>query len=211
MRAINTVSPKGATMSLPSIREAGILTNLHVTGRDEWRAWLQVNHEKESVVWLVFYKKHAGKHGISYEDAVDEALCFGWVDSLVKRIDEDRYAQKFTPRKPGSKWSKLNRERMRKLRNQGSMTRFGLEAYKNRSMERPFAETFKTRKPQMPDDFEKALRKNKKAWKNFQKFGLSHRRNYLMWIAAAKKEETRRNRINEAIALIANNVKSLLK
>lgn len=114
------------------------MTNLHLAGRDAWRAWLQVNHHRENGVWLVFYKKHTGKQGVSYENAVDEALCFGWIDSLVKRIDEEKYAQKFTPRKPGSKWSKLNMERMRKLHSQGRMTRFGLEAYNNRSTERPF-------------------------------------------------------------------------
>ena len=187
------------------------MTNLQLTGRDAWRAWLQMNHHKENVVWLVFYKKHTGKHGISYGEAVDEALCFGWVDSLVKRIDEEKYAQKFTPRKPGSKWSKLNRKRMRKLQSQGRMTRFGLEAYNNRNMQRPFTETFKKRKIAIPGDFEKALRKSEKAWKNFQNFGLSQRRNYLLWIAEAKKEETRKKRINEAIALISNNVKSPLK
>ena len=170
-----------------------------------------MNHHSENGVWLVFYKKRTGKQGISYEGAIDEAICFGWIDSLVKRIDEEKYAQKFTPRKPGSKWSKLNIERMRRLQSQGRMTRLGLEAYSNRSRERPFAETFKTRKLQIPGDFEKALRRNKKAWKNFQNFGLSHRRNYLLWIGEAKKPETRRKRINEAISLIANDVKSLLK
>jgi len=187
------------------------MTNLQIAGRDAWRAWLQLNHLREKGIWLVFTRKHIGKPGTSYGDAVDEALCFGWIDSLVKRIDEEKYARKFTPRKPGSKWSKLNMDRMRKLRSQGRMTKFGLEAYNNRSTERPFAETFKSKKLQVPCDFEKALRRNKSAWKNFQNFGLSQQRNYLLWIAEAKKAETRSKRINEAIALIANNMRSLLK
>jgi uncharacterized protein YdeI (YjbR/CyaY-like superfamily) len=187
------------------------MRTLSLRGRESWHAWLSKSHRTESEVWLVFYKKHAAKQGISYQEAVDEALCFGWIDSLVKRLDEEKYAQKFTPRKTGSKWSKVNMERVRKLREQGRMTAFGLKAYDDRSKERPFAETFKTKTLEIPDDFEKALRNNKKAWRNFQDFGLSYRRNYLIWIASAKKTETRKKRINEAIALISNNVKSLLK
>lgn len=187
------------------------MMTIYMSDRAAWRAWLQTNHHTGSEAWLVFYKKHTGKRGISYEDAVDEALCFGWIDSLVKGIDEEKYAQKFTPRKPGSKWSKLNIERMRKLRGQSRMTRFGLEAYSNRSKNTPIAETFKTRKLQMPRHFESALRRNKKAWKNYQNFAPSYRRNYLLWIAAAKRAETRRKRINQAIILIANNQKTLLK
>ncbi len=103
-----------------------ITKTFEATHRHDWRAWLEENHHRETEIWLVFYKSHTGHPCVSYEDAVEEALCFGWIDSLVKRIDDDRYAQKFSPRKPGSKWSVSNRRRMAKLIREGRMTPAGL-------------------------------------------------------------------------------------
>ena len=100
--------------------------SLHVTSRAAWRAWLERNHRRKTEVWLVFFKAHTGKPRVEYDDAVEEALCFGWVDSLVKRLDEERYAQKFTPRKAGSRWSPSNRTRVAKLVREGRMTPAGL-------------------------------------------------------------------------------------
>lgn len=99
---------------------------LHASNRDAWRAWLDRHHETEQEIWLVFYKKHTGKPGVSYEDAVEEALCFGWIDSIVRRIDDERYAQKFGPRKANSKWSESNKRRVRKMMEEGKMTAAGL-------------------------------------------------------------------------------------
>lgn len=96
------------------------------TSRDQWRAWLEKNHRRLAGIWMIFFKKHTGKKSISYDDAVEEALCFGWVDSLVRRLDEERYIQKFTPRKEKSTWSKSNKDRMEKLIKQGCMTEAGL-------------------------------------------------------------------------------------
>jgi len=108
---------------------------LHITNIAEWRAWLERNHDAEIAVWLVFHKKHTGKPTISYDDAVGEALCFGWIDSLVKRIDEDRFARKFTPRKVNSKWSELNKDLAERMIREGRMAESGLvqinEAKKN--------------------------------------------------------------------------------
>jgi uncharacterized protein YdeI (YjbR/CyaY-like superfamily) len=103
---------------------------LYVTTRDEWRAWLAEHHDTEREVWLVSYKKHTGRPQIPYDDAVEEALCFGWIDSLVKTIDDERFAQKFTPRKEKSNWSESNKRRVRKLVREGRMTEAGLATTK---------------------------------------------------------------------------------
>ncbi len=94
--------------------------------REQWRAWLANHHDSESAVWLVFNKRHTHRPSISYNDAVEEALCFGWIDSIIKRVDEDRYARKFTPRKPDSKWSTANRQRYAALQARGLLTPAGV-------------------------------------------------------------------------------------
>jgi uncharacterized protein YdeI (YjbR/CyaY-like superfamily) len=101
------------------------LKTLHVTTREAWRKWLQKHHDRETEVWLIFYKQHTGKPRVAYEDAVEEALCFGWIDSIVRRVDDECYMQKFTPRKPNSKWSDSNRARVKKLLKAGLMTEAG--------------------------------------------------------------------------------------
>src|SRR2546425_7833902 len=103
-----------------------ISQTLHVTSRDEWRAWLATHYQLETEVWLIYYKKHSGQPRISYDHAVEEALCFGWIDSIVKRIDEEKYAQKFTPRRNWTNWSPSNKQRMRRLIQEGRMTGAGL-------------------------------------------------------------------------------------
>ncbi|MGB2982026.1 MAG: hypothetical protein WBC77_12350, partial [Candidatus Zixiibacteriota bacterium] len=99
---------------------------LYVTNRDDWRAWLRKNHSSQKEVWLIYYKKHTGKPRIPYDDAVEEALCYGWIDSTIKRIDEEKYAQKFTPRSEKSNWSELNKRRAKKMIREGRMTQAGL-------------------------------------------------------------------------------------
>src|SRR5882762_9558352 len=103
-----------------------IRKTLYVTSREEWRAWLTKHYQSETEVWLIYYKKHTGQPRISYDHAVEEALCFGWVDSIVKRIDDEKFAQKFTPRRDWTKWSALNKRRLRKLIREGRMTEGGL-------------------------------------------------------------------------------------
>ena len=99
---------------------------LYVMNREDWRAWLEQNHATEKEVWLLYYKKHTGKPTIPYDDAVEEALCFGWIDSLVKRIDDEKYTQKFTPRKNRSVWSESNKKRAKRTIKLGRMTGAGL-------------------------------------------------------------------------------------
>jgi len=102
------------------------LRALDVRTPEQWRKWLAAHHDSQAEVWLVFHKLHTGRASIAYEDAVDEALCFGWVDSLIKRLDDARYARKFTPRKPDSRWSTSNRERYARLKANGRLTAAGL-------------------------------------------------------------------------------------
>ncbi len=182
------------------------LKTLRVTSRRQWRAWLAKHHTSSPGVWLVFYKAHTGVKSMPYEDAVREALCFGWIDSLVKRLDDDRFALKVTPRKPISKWSDLNRKRWRELKTAGALTSAGLAAA-------PTNNTYTARPaiPELPDYIAKALKANSKAWAFFQQLAPSYRRNFVVWIHIAKLPETRARRIRESISLLAAGKKLGLK
>ncbi len=164
------------------------------------------HHASSSGVWLVFYKKHTLVKSIPYEDSVREALCFGWIDSLIKRLDDDRYALKFTPRQPTSKWSDINRRRWEELKSAGLLTTAGLTATPtdNKYAPRPTI-------PDLPAYIAKALKENPKAWDFFQELAPTHRRHLVGWIHIAKRPETREKRIREAISLLAAGKKLGLK
>jgi len=187
------------------------LDTLYISGRREWLRWLEANHETKKAIWLLFYKKHTGKAGISYEDAIEEALAFGWIDGMVRRIDDHGYGLRFTPRRPGSIWSKLNIARVEKLFREGKMTRQGIEAFERRTDEVSLAEKFKVEEPPMPEDLLDAPKRNKKAFDNFSRFAPGYRKRYLMWLASARTSETRKRRVEEAVDLLARNVENLLK
>ena len=188
----------------------GIIT-LEVKDPTSWRSWLRNNHQTEQGVWLVFRKKGSARKSIDYGDALDEALAYGWIDSTIRRIDDEKYVRKFTPRKPSSIWSKLNIERVERLKAEGRMTKSGLEAYGKRTGEISLLEKFNIERLKIPKDLIDALKTNRKAWDNFEKFTPSYRKRYLIWISGAKGPETRRKRIGEAVELISQNVKELLK
>jgi uncharacterized protein YdeI (YjbR/CyaY-like superfamily) len=154
----------------------------------------------------VFYKAHTGMKSIALEDMVREALCFGWIDSLVKRLDDERYAIKVTPRKPTSKWSDVNRKRWAELKAAGLLSPAGLAAAptKNSYAPRPTI-------PHLPAYIAKALRANAKAWAFFQELAPTHRRNFVVWIHIAKRPDTRARRIRESISLLAAGKKLGLK
>jgi uncharacterized protein YdeI (YjbR/CyaY-like superfamily) len=184
---------------------------LYVTNRDEWRAWLARHHASETEVWLIYYKKQSGWPRIPYDDAVEEALCFGWIDSLVKRIDDERFAQKFTPRRDCSKWSALNKRRVRKLIREGRMTEAGLAKIDLAALdEEPPAKPSRS-DPGLPLFVKQALRASPTVWKNFQNLAPSQRRLYVGWILHAKKEETRQRRLAEAVSLLEQNKELGLK
>jgi uncharacterized protein YdeI (YjbR/CyaY-like superfamily) len=180
---------------------------LYVTSRDEWRAWLAKHHESEAEIWLIYYKKHSGRPRIPYDHAVEEALCFGWIDSLVKRIDGDRFAQKFTPRRNRTKWSELNKQRARKLMEAGRMTEIGLAKIDPAVLAEGPQPNAPGREPDVPAFVKRALRTSPKAWAHFQNLAPSYRRMYIRWISDAKKEETRERRLREAISRLEQNQK----
>lgn len=189
----------------------GISRMLYVTSREEWRTWLAKHHESQSEVWLIYYKKHTGRPRIPYDDAVEEALCFGWIDSLVKRIDDAKFAQKFTPRKDCTRWSALNKRRVRKLIREGRMTEAGLAKIEVAIQgDEPQAKPGKAKRA-LPRFVRQALTANPKAWEHFQNLAPSYRRLYIGWIMHAKKPETRARRLKEAVALLAQNKKLGLK
>ena len=153
-----------------------ITKTLYVIERDEWRAWLAKHHDTEKDIWLIYYKKQSGEPRIPYNDAVEEALCFGWIDSIVKGIDENKYAQRFSPRKKGSNWSEMNRVRMRRLIEQGTMTPAGLSKF-----EADAGDSF-----EIPSDIIEALKQDKKTWATFEGFPESYKRIRIGFIEMAR-------------------------
>lgn len=182
------------------------LTTLDVRIRTQWRHWLARHHASSPGVWLVRYKRHAAVKTMAYEDVVSEALCFGWVDSLIKRLDDDRYAIKVTPRKPTSKWSDINRKRWRELKSSGRLRPPGLAAAPTASTYAP-----RPRIPELPGYIARAFRTNPAAWENFKALARTYRRDFVVWIHIAKRPETRERRIRESITRLAANKKLGLK
>jgi uncharacterized protein YdeI (YjbR/CyaY-like superfamily) len=154
-----------------------ITQTLHVTNPKDWRDWLKKNYRTEKEIWLVYYKKGTGKPRIEYNDAVEEALCFGWIDSIVKTLDEERAVQRFSPRKPKAKYSQANKERLRSLVEQGIVIKEVLDSLGD----------ILTEKFEFPPDILNAIKANKEAWKNFQKFSDSYKRIRIAFIDGARK------------------------
>lgn len=173
----------------------------------QWRAWLAKHHDSESEVWLIFEKRHSGRPSVAYEDAVDEALCFGWIDSLIQRLDDNRYARKFTPRKPDSRWSTANRRRYARLKAAGRLKPAGLKLEPTaRSGDAPRPST-----SEIPRYIEDALKSRPEAWNYFRSLAPSYRRMYIGWIDSAKQQATKMRRLQEAIGLLASGQKLGLK
>jgi uncharacterized protein YdeI (YjbR/CyaY-like superfamily) len=181
-----------------------ITKSLYAADPGEWRAWLEKNRATEKEVWLVYYKQGTDKACITYQESLEDALCFGWIDSLIQKIDEEKYARKFNPRRAGSKWSELNKHLVAKLVKEGRMTEAGLATV---DFDLPPAEGPRPiRAPlPLPDWLKKGLMTSPKAWENFNHLPPSHRRNYIGWISDAKREETRQRRIREAIQMLEKN------
>ncbi len=175
---------------------------LYFKNRDEWRKWLLKNSLKQEEIWLIYYKKPSGKPRIKYSDAVEEALCFGWIDGKIRRVNDDYYIQRFTPRRPGSRWSKYNIERVEELIKQGIMRPEGLKAYQE-TLDKPelVYENRADGDPLIPDDLLENLKKNKKAYENFLNFTQSARRIYTQWLNSAKRPETRVRRIERIVSM----------
>jgi uncharacterized protein YdeI (YjbR/CyaY-like superfamily) len=173
----------------------------HAPNRETWRAWLEQNHADTKEVWLIYFKPHAKQPSVSYEDSVEEALCFGWVDSLIQKIDEDRYARKFTPRRMDSVWSETNKWRAAKVIAEERMTAAGLA-----KITYPLDEPSPAKKAfTVPDWIVEGLKTSPLAWKNFSSLPPSHQKRYAAWLSSAKKEETRQKNLQKAIKMLEEN------
>lgn len=180
--------------------------------RAEWRRWLEEHHSAEGEVWLVFFRKGIGKPGVGYAEAVEEALCFGWIDGLKRRIDGERYAYRFTPRRSGSKWSPLNIRRAERMIAKKRMTDAGLRAFERRKSYDPaFLEQRARADIPLDPDMEDGLRRDPAAWTNYKALAPSHRRQYAGWLNSAVKPETRQRRLEEATRLLRENRKLGMK
>jgi uncharacterized protein YdeI (YjbR/CyaY-like superfamily) len=182
---------------------------LEVESRPAWRRWLQRHHASSTGVWLVFHKQHTGVESIDYDDSVREALCFGWIDSLVKRLDEDRFARKFTPRKPGSAWSESNLKRWAELDAAGALAPAGRAASPEGARVAKPPSRFELR--ELPDYIAAALARDRKAKTFFEGLPPGEKRRLVGWIDTAKKSETKTRRLREAISLLAKGERLGLK
>jgi uncharacterized protein YdeI (YjbR/CyaY-like superfamily) len=166
---------------------------------DSFRRWLERNHDAAQELWVGFYKKGSGKPSITYPEAVDEALCFGWIDGVRRSLDEDSYVNRFTPRTKTSSWSAVNIKRAKELIEMGRMTPAGLDAFEKRSEELSAIYSYERQNAVLPRKFEKQIRANKKAWAFFADQPASYRKAVTWWIISAKKEETQLKRLAKLI------------
>lgn len=175
--------------------------------QSRFRHWLARNYDKKNELWVGFHKKHSKKKGITYPQALDEALCFGWIDGVKKRVDDTSYTMRFTPRKPKSIWSRVNTKRAQELMAQGRMAPPGLKAFALRDSKRSGLYSFENAPQKLDSLHEKRFQANKKAWDYFQAQPPGYKKKFIFWIMSAKKEETRLRRLDQLIAASANGVR----
>lgn len=173
-----------------------ITKTFYAKNRKEWRKWLSENHDKEKDIWLIYYRKDSNKPRVPYDEAVEEALCFGWIDSTVKGIDDEKFAQRFSPRNPKSNWSQLNLHRIRNLIKQKKMTDTGLKLVDGLH-ENEFI---------IPNDILKAVKKDEIIWKNFERFPEHYKRIRIAFIEGARKRpEEFRKRLKNFLKMTKQN------
>ena len=175
---------------------------LYVSNRKAWRRWLSQHHATAKEIWLIYYKKQSGKLRLPYNDAVEEALCYGWIDSIMKPIDGEKYAQRFSPRRPKAQWSAMNIERLRRLMRQKKVTKAGLDAAQDALV----AIRKQRNKTSIPSDILKALKKNPVVWKKFSRFPASYKRIRIGWIDGSRKHpELFSQRLNYFLKMTVQN------
>ncbi len=175
--------------------------------RQEWREWLQDNHNIKQSVWLIYYKKKSNIPTVIYSEAVDEALCFGWIDSKAKPLDEEKFMQFFSKRKTNSVWSKVNKEKIERLTKEGLMTKAGFETVEIAKQNGSWSILDEAESLLIPDDLDKELEKRPNAKTYFLGLSRSDKRNVLQWLVLAKRQETRQKRIIEIVELADQNLK----
>lgn len=168
--------------------------------QDAFRKWLEKNHAQKGELWMGYYKKGSGKKSITYKEALEEVLCFGWIDGISRGIDEEKYCQRYTPRRKGSIWSAVNINKAEELIKNGKMHESGLHVYRNRDLKKAGLYSNEQKEIKFPPDFLKKLKTNKKAWEYFSTMPPGYRRTATWWVISAKQEETRRRRLDTLIA-----------
>jgi uncharacterized protein YdeI (YjbR/CyaY-like superfamily) len=165
-----------------------------------FRRWLEQHHATEREVWVGYYRRSAGKPSMTWQESVDEALCFGWIDGVRRRIDDERYTNRFTPRRPGSNWSAINIRRANELIEQGRMRPAGLRAFEARREDRSGIYPYEQRHTAtFSPEFERRFRAKERAWAGFEARSPSYRQAAIRWVMSAKKEETRERRLSQLI------------
>ncbi|MCX6236114.1 MAG: YdeI/OmpD-associated family protein [Bacteroidia bacterium] len=193
------------------------LESIHFSSKQAFRNWLLTNHDKSPGIWMIFYKTHRDISSIKYNDALEQALCFGWIDSIVKKIDDDKYVRKFTPRTNIKKWSEVNKKKVVELINNGEMTEIGIQKIDSYlkagkvEWEITRAKEKETKEFDIPGFIVENFAKNEPALINFNNLAPTYKRHYILWITNAKGEETIRKRLNESIELLKENKKLGLK
>lgn len=180
----------------------------HARTRNEWRKWLAKNHQTEKSVWLIIYRKESTTPSVYYPEAVDEALCFGWIDSKPNKRDVESYYQFFARRNPKSKWSKVNKEKVARLLEQGLMQPAGLAMVELAKATGTWTALDEVEEGILPDDLKKRFSKSKKAWSNWENFPRSVKKGILDWISSARTSETRNKRIEETVTLAQKNIRA---
>ena len=181
---------------------------LYFKNAQEWRQWLHNNHQLSKGVFLIFYKVSSEVESMRWEEAVQVAICYGWIDSTVKKLDEERRRQMFTPRKDKSVWSKLNKTYIEKLIADNLMHESGLKKIEIAKQNGSWTTLDAVESLEMPADLASAFAKNNKALDNYNSFSPSYRKSYLYWLNQAKREETRSTRISQIVTLCEQNIKS---
>jgi uncharacterized protein YdeI (YjbR/CyaY-like superfamily) len=163
------------------------------------RKWFEKNHDKKDELWLGYYKKSSGRKSVTYKESVDTALCFGWIDGIAKGIDEEKYCQRYTPRRKGSIWSAVNIKKIEELTRAGLMHKAGLEKFNSRDQSKTNLYSFEQSEIKLPPAYQKMIKANKKAWEYFSKAPPGYRRTSTWWVISAKQEETRLRRLKTLI------------
>jgi uncharacterized protein YdeI (YjbR/CyaY-like superfamily) len=187
---------------------AGDQRRLDIATRKQWRAWLAANHAAAKQAWLTIHKKNSARPGLRLAEAVEEALCFGWIDGAMHSLGAETFALRFSPRRAGSVWSAANQRRVKTLIAQGRMTKAGLAKIRTAKQEGEWSAAIRREDThRLPEDLEKALAADKRARENFVRLPPSHKKRYIWWITGAKQPATRSRRIRETVRLAAEKAK----
>ena len=196
-----------AGLSSPAVASKGEPEPIFFDSPEAFYAWLEANHRSAAEVWVGYWKRHTGKPSLTWSQAVDQALCFGWIDGVLKSIDEESHRQRFTPRKPTSNWSKVNIEKVARLTAEGKMRPAGVAAFERRAPDAGDAYSFEREHATFEPDQEKRFRASRKAWAFWESQPPSYRRAATHWVTSAKRPETREKRLGELVDDSANGLR----